>query len=659
MSQLNLGPTIWVGLDMLLMVLVLAIPLRRRFHQHDQGDGFTEVALPKKPRSVHPVRGIVFFAVGASLSVLIVGFHAWLTFEYRNVLRVFVGWALAAPLDAQQAASHANPDLALVVASYFLCLAATVRASASRRLGIVLNGAFFLVLACLLDVAVALLGVGTGWPVYPGSLVTSLCDVYIGFLWFTRMVFVSFMLPKPTALPKDRPPYRRDTLMMAVVIGAGFAVAAMLLAWLSSPAFRGQSTQLLLSFFVTSSFFTVIALMLYGSRWLRRDDPLVLDPPPPINVIVAAYNEEDILAANLEAIDRAAVVYGGPVAVIVCNDGSADRTVEIAQSSMARFVAATGEVVTRTNGGIARAYNTAIAHCTADYIVRIDADTLPHEEAFKYAIRWLTDPAVGQVSALYLPRTDLPESWFHRMRLLECLFGFGFARQGHAVVDGVICAPGPFSAFRRDVALQLRGFTVGMNGEDLDLTNRVGRAGYRVILDPKCIAYEDVPYSLHEFREQRNRWSRAGIHCFSRFAPFCSGLAGPRSWFMFPRLFASRFSGPLRLLVLLHAIALALLVPAYRSTILIVGVLYLAASLSTFMVAVVLMVRYGFLRKIPWLIAWYPFLVLRRFVVLEGLLSLPTRPVAVREPLARLANQLRMINLRGTVPAYSLEEETP
>jgi cellulose synthase/poly-beta-1,6-N-acetylglucosamine synthase-like glycosyltransferase len=183
-----------------------------------------------------------------------------------------------------------------------------------------------------------------------------------------------------------------------------------------------------------------------------------------------------------------------------------------------------------------------------------------------------------------------------------------------------------------------------MNGEDLDMTNKVGRVGYRVILDPKVMVYEDTPYSIQEYREQRTRWSRAGVHCFARFSPFSSGIAGPRTWYMFPRLFATRFLGPLRLIVVMHSILVAIFQPGYRNTILIVLALYVAASAPTLVVAFVLLIRYNFASKLPWLIAWYPYQVLRRFVVLEGLLSLPTRPVEVRAHLARWAGFSARLN---------------
>lgn len=651
---LSVTGTAILALNGAVLVALLVSPLRRRFRQEDQGDGITHVHLPKPPRPVRAVRGFSFFGIGLVLSFLLVAFDRPLSAGYRHVLTDLASWALVRPESATVAASHADPGLALLTATYFVCLTATVRATLPRRVSMLAHVLLFLGLATALDTLLVVVGAATGWPVVPGTVEEAGLVLALGFLVFVRLVFVTFMLPRPSLLPKTRPFRPKETSMIAVAICAGLAVAAVVIATIGEPGIKGQATQIILSLFVFSGFFMTVTLILVLARWLGPPSPPLLDTPPPLDVVVAAYNEEDILEANLVAIDRAASVYGGSVHVIVVNDGSTDNTVQVAEATMSRFAAATGEVVTRPNGGIARAYNTGLEHAKNEYIVRIDADTLVHPDAFPYIVRWLPDPAVGQVSALYLPRTDLPESWFHRGRLLECLFGFGFARLGHQVVDAVVNAPGPLSGFRRSVALEIGGFTSGMNGEDLDFTNKVGRAGYREIIDPKIIAYEDCPYSLAEFRSQRNRWSRAGIHCFARYAPFSAGLGGPRTWYTFPRLFSSRFFGPLRILVLLHAILVAIFRPEYRFTILIVGSLYLAASLPTIVVASVLMIRYGFSKKLPWLLIWYPFLLTRRFVVLEGLLSLPTRPFSLGSAWESVRSA---VGRRVLAPGYAPEGE--
>ncbi|MGH9028620.1 MAG: glycosyltransferase [Acidimicrobiales bacterium] len=640
--MLNPSGAAVLGLNCVVLLALLVVPLRRRGRQDDEGDGVDQVILPKPPRPVHAVRVFSFFVIGIVVSLLLVWFEPQLTAAYRRLLFDLASWALTQPQNAGTIVIRADPSLTFLAATYFVCFALTVRASPARRLRMLLNVPLFLGLVLALDTLLTVAAATTGWPLVPGSVIEAVLILALGFLVFVRTMFVSFMLPRPTRQKKTRRFNPREALIMGVAICAGLGAVTMLATAIGQPGIKGQATQIILALFIFSCFFTTVILVLVLARLMGPADPSYLDPPPPVDVLVAAFNEEEMITSNLEAIDLAAQVYGGPVHVIVIDDGSTDRTAEVAQAVMSRFQTASGEVLQRTNGGVARAYNSGIVHATSEYIVRVDCDTLIDPEALANVVRWFPDPSVGLVSAMYLPRTDLPQSWFHRGRLMECLFGSGYSRWGYHVVDGVILAEGPLMAFRRSVIMSIGGYTTGLNGEDLDIALKIGRAGYRIVLDNKVIAHEDCPRTLTEFRKQRNRWSRAGVHCFSRYSPFSSGLSGPRTWFSYPRLFSNRFYGPLRILVLLHAIGVAIFRPDYRYTLLIVVALYLASSLPQLAIGCVLMVRYGLAKRLPWVLVWYPFLLTRRFAQLEGLLSLPTRPVEVRAAIGRVSSSVRV-----------------
>ena len=49
-------------------------------------------------------------------------------------------------------------------------------------------------------------------------------------------------------------------------------------------------------------------------------------------MIIPAYNEEEVIVDTLTSIDAAAAHYGGPVRIILTNDGSTDRTRPLAEA---------------------------------------------------------------------------------------------------------------------------------------------------------------------------------------------------------------------------------------------------------------------------------------------------------------------------------------
>ncbi|MGQ0543830.1 MAG: glycosyltransferase [Betaproteobacteria bacterium] len=106
------------------------------------------------------------------------------------------------------------------------------------------------------------------------------------------------------------------------------------------------------------------------------------DPPGPprrlktgtdhvfLSVVVPAYNEERLLPATLTNLRQ---VLPTPFELIVCDNNSTDRTPEIAR-------AAGAQVVFEPVNQISRARNRGAAAATGDWLLFVDADSLPSKE---------------------------------------------------------------------------------------------------------------------------------------------------------------------------------------------------------------------------------------------------------------------------------------
>jgi cellulose synthase/poly-beta-1,6-N-acetylglucosamine synthase-like glycosyltransferase len=246
-------------------------------------------------------------------------------------------------------------------------------------------------------------------------------------------------------------------------------------------------------------------------------------------------------------------------------------------------------------------------------------------EALALAVPWFRDPRVGSVGAIEEPRSDVV-TWFHRMRALEVLFQFRFARLGESLVDGVVVIPGTFTAFRRDPVMRAGGFPVRMNGEDSDVTMQIGRLGYRIVVDPRIRCFEDVPRNIGEFVEQRTRWTRASFHVFARHVPLRSGFAGPRVWFWTMRRGFAWFSLPAGLVAPIFMFELVLTHPSYRQNVATFAMLYAVGGAIPLAIALPLAVKHRQWRSIAWMPTWFAFAFLRRLAAFEAAVSLPTRP---------------------------------
>lgn len=619
-------------LDFWLVMTLIWWPLSRRGRSDDRGDGISSVVLPARPRSVNIVRTAAFVLVGSLLTVAYLGqrFPRPIT-VYTHAAGALANFAVQNPLALRPYVDRMTATAPAVFAAAMLALACTVRGSVVRRLVVALHGAVYVVASLIVDSMLLVVAIATGWPIAPYGLFGGLVHILLAFVVFVRVVFTTFMLPMPSRIPASRPLYWRDTLLWwSAMIGS---IAALGVGWaLLAQHYRFSSdATTVASFVLLGAWSPVMYCFLLVVRLFRRPLPGALVDPPPVNVIIAAYNEADRIALCLRGVDAAAGRYGGDVHVIVTNDGSTDATVAVTESCFVAFRHASGEIVHHSvnSGSIAKAYNTAFNAATRDIIIRVDGDTVVHPDAFRFSVPWLlASPLNGQVAGMSLPRPG-QRTPFAVMRGFECLLGFGFARCAEEVVDTILNVQGPYACMRREVIEQVQGWTYGMNGEDLDMTMKVTRLGYRVVHDLRVVTYEDVPLTVGEFRGQRNRWSRAGTHNYARFSPFSAGNTGPRSWYQFTRLFSSRLISVIQPFALVLVLDLAIFDPTVRRTVLIFAVLYALRFVVAFFQFVLLAQRWGRMKYLLLFPLWYPYLVFRHVLTLEGLLSLPTRPVSL------------------------------
>lgn len=101
----------------------------------------------------------------------------------------------------------------------------------------------------------------------------------------------------------------------------------------------------------------------------RLDLPSESAGMPLVSILIPAYNAEKWIA---ETIGSALSQDWNPKEIVIVDDGSTDRTLEIARRFESRFV----RVFRQTKQGASAARNTAFSLCHGDYIQWLDADDL-------------------------------------------------------------------------------------------------------------------------------------------------------------------------------------------------------------------------------------------------------------------------------------------
>ena len=112
-----------------------------------------------------------------------------------------------------------------------------------------------------------------------------------------------------------------------------------------------------------------------------------------VSFVVTAYNKERYLEATLKSI----LAQEGDLEreFIVVDDGSSDRSVEIAEDLIGSL--ANGKVIQQSNGGSGKAQNTGVAAATLLAIKFLDGDDLLPPDAVSHMLPGLQLPGVSLV----------------------------------------------------------------------------------------------------------------------------------------------------------------------------------------------------------------------------------------------------------------------
>ncbi|MGA2423869.1 MAG: glycosyltransferase [Terriglobales bacterium] len=225
---------------------------------------------------------------------------------------------------------------------------------------------------------------------------------------------------------------------------------------------------------------------------------------PSVAVLIPAYNEEKVIERTVQgALDSD---YPN-LRVIVIDDGSKDRTLEIARRAFAAEEAA-GRVLilTRPNGGKAEALNFGLEHIDdAELFVGIDADTIIAPDAIARLVPHFLNPKVAAVAgnAKVGNRVNLWTRW----QALEYITSQNFERRALNALGAVSVVPGAIGAWRTAAVREAGSYHVDTVAEDADLTMALLRNGYRVEYEDLALAFTEAPTSANALMRQRFRWS--------------------------------------------------------------------------------------------------------------------------------------------------------
>ncbi|HXP31235.1 MAG TPA: glycosyltransferase [Stellaceae bacterium] len=245
-----------------------------------------------------------------------------------------------------------------------------------------------------------------------------------------------------------------------------------------------------------------------------------IPPPVPrtprVSVVVCAYDAERTMEACLAALEK---LNYPDYEVIVVNDGSTDRTLEIAE----RFGFC--RIISQPNMGLSAARNVGAEAATGEIVAYTDSDCVADPDWLTYLIAKMES---ADLVACGGPNFPPPED-----SLVPAAVAVSPGGPTHVLLSDDVAEhiAGCNMAFRREVLLRLGGFDPVFRaaGDDVDICWRFQDAGYTIGFSPAAVVWHFRRNTVKAYIGQQRGYGKAEALVYSKH-PFRFNLFGQAKW---------------------------------------------------------------------------------------------------------------------------------
>ena len=235
-------------------------------------------------------------------------------------------------------------------------------------------------------------------------------------------------------------------------------------------------------------------------------------PPPPVDVVVAARDEEAVIARLVERV----LGLRWPTEQLrlwVIDDGSEDRTPQ--RLAELQAVHPQLRVLRRSRdagGGKSGALNLVLQQLQGRWLLVLDADADLQPDLLE---RLIPFAEAGGWAAVQLRKAEVnaDANWLTRAQAMEMVFD-AFIQEGRLARGGVAELRGNGQLLRRDAVHAAGGFNEATITDDLDLSFRLLLAGQPVGVLWNPPVGEEAVLTLPALWRQRQRWAEGGLQRF-------------------------------------------------------------------------------------------------------------------------------------------------
>lgn len=241
-----------------------------------------------------------------------------------------------------------------------------------------------------------------------------------------------------------------------------------------------------------------------------------------MSVVIPAYNAEKTISDCLAAVSNQR--WDRNIEILVIDDGSNDRTAEIASSSPGVTV------MTVPNGGAAKALNIGIQRARYELVASVDSDAILQPDWTSKVIPWFEDSSVAAVGGYVRTANN---------GVIGRISGYHSEICRDGVRESTDNLGSTNTAYRRSHIVDVGMFTERMKiGYDADICRKLLASGYRLIFERSAQCSHFWRDGFAAYLHQQYGYAYYRLELARRFRKAHNDTVGPGSILQVPAAIA-------------------------------------------------------------------------------------------------------------------------
>lgn len=241
------------------------------------------------------------------------------------------------------------------------------------------------------------------------------------------------------------------------------------------------------------------------------------NPWPKVTVQLPIFNELYVVERLIDAVAK--LNYPSELLQIQVLDDSTDETSELIQAKLLAYPTVNFQYLHRTNrqGFKAGALREALPSAEGAFVAIFDADFVTDPDFLIKALPYFASPLVGMVQSRW---THLNQNYslLTQLQAFALDAHFLIEQSGRNQQGAFINFNGTAGIWRKACILDAGNWEEDTLTEDLDLSYRAQRKGWRFVYRPEIESPAELPPILSAIKSQQFRWTKGGAECAVKHA---------------------------------------------------------------------------------------------------------------------------------------------